>query len=190
MDPFIGQITLFAGDFAPRGWAKCEGQLIPISQNTALFSILGTMYGGDGRTTFALPDLRGRVPISAGTGPGLSSYSQGEKAGTEGVALTPAQMPAHSHGLTGVNVAVNVSSKDGTVAVPVADSTLAGLVVPRTAGIAVYNDETPDVRLHPGTGILSGDTDNAGAGGAIPVVQPFLALNYIIALVGVFPSRN
>jgi microcystin-dependent protein len=95
-DPFVGEIRMFAGNFAPRGWAFCNGQLIPISQNTALFSLLGTTYGGDGRSTFALPDLRGRVPLHAGQGSGLSDYPLGSRGGSEQVVLTTAQLPAHS----------------------------------------------------------------------------------------------
>ncbi|MGC4087610.1 MAG: tail fiber protein [Polyangiaceae bacterium] len=97
MEPFIGMIIVFAGNFAPRGWALCNGQLLPIAQNTALFSILGTTYGGDGRTTFALPDLRGRVPVHPGQGPGLSNYSLGQVSGTETVTLTTQNLPAHTH---------------------------------------------------------------------------------------------
>jgi microcystin-dependent protein len=103
MEPFIGQIMMFGGSFAPRGWAFCEGQLLPISQNAALFSILGTTYGGDGRSTFALPDLRGRVAIHPGSGPGLSNYRLGEKGGVESVALNVNQIPAHSHGISASN---------------------------------------------------------------------------------------
>jgi microcystin-dependent protein len=99
-EPFIGEIMIFGGNFAPRGWAFCDGQLLPVSQNTALFSLLGTTYGGDGRTTFALPDLRGRVPLHPGTGPGLSSRQLGEKGGTETNVLTIGQMPAHNHTIT------------------------------------------------------------------------------------------
>ena len=100
-DPFLGQIIMFAGNFAPRGWALCDGQLLPIAQNTALFSLIGTFYGGDGRTTFGLPDLRGRVPIHDGAsqGPGLSPYQLGQKGGAEGVTLTQDQMPSHTHGI-------------------------------------------------------------------------------------------
>ena len=97
MQPFLGQITLFPYNFAPSGWALCEGQLLPISQNTALFSLLGTQFGGDGVSNFALPDLRGRVPIGQGQGPGLSVYSMGSQQGAEQVALTTATVPAHSH---------------------------------------------------------------------------------------------
>src|SRR5262245_44407760 len=97
MDPFIGQLMLVPYNFAPRGWALCNGQILPIAQNTALFSLLGTTYGGNGQTTFALPDLRGRVPISSGQGPGLSNYDLGEVGGVETVTLTTTQMPAHGH---------------------------------------------------------------------------------------------
>src|ERR671926_36943 len=98
-DPFVAEIRIFPFNFAPKGWAWCNGQLLPISQNTALFSVLGTTFGGDGKSTFALPDLRGRVPISSGQGPGLEAYSLGQKGGTERVTLTSAQMPAHSHAM-------------------------------------------------------------------------------------------
>src|SRR5687767_4659649 len=96
-EPFIAQITLFAGNFAPRGWAFCQGQILSIAQNTALFSLLGTTYGGDGQTTFALPDLRGRVPVGTGQGPGLSPYQAGQKSGVENTTLLSTQMPAHVH---------------------------------------------------------------------------------------------
>src|SRR3954469_21155899 len=96
-DPFLAEIRMFSGNFPPVGWAMCDGQLMPIRQNTALFSLLGTTYGGDGRVTFGLPDLRGRVPINAGQGPGLSNYSLGEVAGTESVTILQSQMPAHTH---------------------------------------------------------------------------------------------
>src|SRR3954468_23228168 len=96
-EPFLGEIRMFGGNFAPRGWAFCNGQILSIAQNTALFSLLGTTYGGNGQTTFGLPDLRGRVAVSAGQGPGLSNYSLGELAGSESVTLTSANMPAHNH---------------------------------------------------------------------------------------------
>ncbi|KRS10186.1 hypothetical protein XM53_22310, partial [Roseovarius atlanticus] len=106
-DPFIGQIVLFGGNFAPRNWAFCDGQLVAISQNSALFSILGTTYGGDGRTTFGLPDLRGRVPIGPRQGPGLTFYREGQKGGAEDVTLTQAEMPSHSHA-TNVQTTANM----------------------------------------------------------------------------------
>jgi microcystin-dependent protein len=112
-EPFIGEIKMFGGNFAPRGFAFCDGQLLSISQNTALFAILGTTYGGDGRTTFGLPDLRGRVPVHAGTGPGLSSYRIGQKGGTETTTITVANLPAHSH-----PYAAPAVSEDGNTSVP------------------------------------------------------------------------
>src|SRR3954470_22596670 len=113
MDPFIGQIILFAGNFAPKGWAFCSGQLLSIAQNSALFSLLGTTYGGNGQTTFALPDLRSRVPIHAGQGPGLTNYVQGEQTGVENVTLTTPQLPAHTHAVNGVASGGNQASPAG-----------------------------------------------------------------------------
>ena len=110
MEPFIGQLMLFGGNFAPRGWAMCDGQLLPIAQYSALFSILGTTYGGDGRTTFALPDLRGRVPMGFGHGPGLSAHGLGSKGGEENVTLTTSQIPSHSHQAMGSNADGNAPS--------------------------------------------------------------------------------
>lgn len=175
--PFIGQIALFAGNFAPRGWALCNGQTMSISQFTALFSILGTTYGGNGTTTFMLPDLRGRAPVSAGQGAGLSTYVLGETTGTETVTLTTNQMPAHSH-------LVNANAAAATVASPSG----ADLAQGGTARDAVNLYSTPPmsapVHLDPNT--------IAMAGGSQPHsnIQPVLAVNYIIALQGIFPSRN
>src|SRR5690348_9255473 len=103
LEPYLGDIYIFAGDFAPRGWAFCDGQLLPINQNQALFSILGTTYGGNGQTTFALPDLRGRAPVHFGQGPGLSSYALGQRAGSEGVALAQTEIPPHNHIVSGAD---------------------------------------------------------------------------------------
>lgn len=170
MEPFIGQILMFAGNFAPRGWALCDGQLLPISQHQALFSILGTIYGGDGRTTFALPDLRGRAPIHAGTGPGLTSRRLGEKGGAESVALGVNEMPAHGHTFRAL-------SCDGNSADP------GGNVLAKIKGGFESNDK-PDTDL-------SADTiTSSGGGKAHNNMPPYLAMNYIIALQGVYPSRS
>ncbi len=190
MEPFIGQIMAVGFDFAPRGWAKCEGQLLSIAANQALFSLLGTQYGGDGRTTFGLPDLRGRVAIGAGQSPGTGTYRQGVKGGSETVSLSANQMPAHTHGTSAVGVAIKVNSGAGTEATPAAGSSVAALVIPRTAGTAVYNSVNPDVTLNSKTGSLSGNVDMAGAGMPVTNVQPFTVINYIIALNGIFPSRS
>lgn len=184
MDPFIAQIVMFGGNFAPRGWAFCDGQLLAISQNTALFSILGTTYGGDGRTTFALPDLRGRAPIHPGTGPGLSTQSLGERGGTETNTLNVTQMPSHNHAND-----LKVSSANSTQQAATGGSSIATPGAPGGRGFDAtygFNQTTPDVSLNGGS-LTIGNT-----GGSAPVnnMQPYLAINYIIALVGIFPSRN
>lgn len=170
-EPFIGEIRMFAGNFAPRGWAFCNGQLMPINQNAALFSILGTTYGGDGRITFALPDLRGRVPIHAGQGAGLSSYPLGSRGGSEHVTLTTEQLPAHGHALL-------ASDGEGDQRSP-ANHTLA---VPEESPI--YSASEPIVRMS------NGAIAPTGNGQPHENRQPYLAVNYIIALVGIFPSRS
>jgi microcystin-dependent protein len=162
--PFIAQITLFAGNFAPRGWAFCNGQILSIAQNTALFSILGTTYGGNGQTTFALPDLRSRVPLHPGQGPGLSTYDLGQQAGVETVTLTANELPAHSH-------TSQVSSAEQT-------TNRAESGVPAKGG--VYG---PADTAGPAGGVAGGNQPHTN-------VQPYLALNFIIALEGIFPSRN
>ncbi len=174
MDPFIGEITIFAGNFAPRGWAFCWGQMISISQNTALFSLLGTYYGGNGTTTFALPDLRGRIPLGMGQGPGLQTYNLGQMGGQESVTLTNPQMPMHIH-----TTSVAVNGNPGNSAAPNGRYLSAS-----DQRNAQYTDQG-------GTGNLAG-VSSATAGGSQPHenMQPYLSLNFIIALQGIFPSRN
>ena len=172
-DPFIGQIVMFGGNFAPRSWAFCDGQLLAISQNQALFSILGTTYGGDGRTTFALPDLRGRVAMHAGSGPGLTPRSLGERGGTENVALTVNQIPAHNHAAN--CVAPTGNSNDAV-----------GNLWADDAGVSSGTYSSA-----PATSTMNaGAIGNSGGGQAHTNVQPYLCVNYIIALFGTFPSRN
>lgn len=183
MEPFLGQIQPFGFNFAPRGWAFCDGQLLPISQNTALFSLLGTIYGGDGRTTFALPDLRGRVAVQQGHGPGLSSYRIGQRGGGEQNYLTVAQLPAHNHTGTGtINAYFQPPTGFGNQPTPV-NNTLSAV-----AGENQYSDQAPNVAMKAGG--VSVTTNNTG--GNIPVnnIQPYLAISWCIALVGVFPSRS
>lgn len=170
MEPFIGQIIMFAGNFVPRGWALCDGQLLPISQHTALFSILGTTYGGDGKTTFALPDLRGRVAMHPGHGPGLSQRRLGEQGGVESATLTVANLPPHNH-------AFNVHAGDAKS--PTAAGNLLG-----NAQTEVYSGEGPSGQLN------AAAVANTGGGQPVALVQPFTCVNYIIALEGVYPSRN
>lgn len=169
-EPFLAEIKLFGGNFAPRGWAFCEGQLLPISQNSALFSLLGTFYGGDGRTTFALPDLRGRVPFHPGRGPGLSSYQIGQRGGAETNTLSINQLPSHSHGNNMASAAEGDSNDP------------AGKLLAKS-----------DARAYTATGpavASAGNTANSGGGQAIDNRQPYIAMNYIIALQGVYPSRS
>jgi microcystin-dependent protein len=159
-DPFVGQILLFGGNFAPKGWAMCNGQLMSIAQNTALFSLLGTMYGGDGMTTFALPDLRGRAPIGMGQGPGLSSYAQGEAAGTETTTLNISNLPAHTHTLFGASGPASGPDR--------------GIESQATAAKVPSNDEMAPT----------------GSNAPFDNRSPYLAMNYIIALEGIYPSRG
>lgn len=169
-DPFVGEIRIFCGNFAPRGWAFCQGQVLPIAQNTALFALLGTQYGGDGQSTFALPDLRGRFPMFWGRGPGLSDRTIGDREGTGAVTLLASEMPTHSHAL-GASAAA--ASTDAPAA--------ALLAVPT---VAVYGTGADPVAL-------SGETLGvAGSGLPHENRQPFLALNFIIALQGIFPPRS
>ena len=182
MEPFIGMIVMFGGNFAPRSWAFCNGQLLPISQNTALFSILGTIYGGDGRTTFQLPDLRGRVPIHPGNGPGLSNYVLGERGGTETVTLNTQQIPSHTHVLTGGSASVNVNTGLGS------ESTPTGIIA---SNAGAFTEDPGSAQLG-GVNYTQPVAQNTGLGGNLSHtnIQPFLCVHYIIALQGTFPSRN
>ncbi|MDH7445466.1 phage tail protein [Aquimarina sp. 2201CG14-23] len=174
MEPTIGEIRMFAGNFAPRAWALCEGQLLPINQNDALFSILGTTYGGDGRTTFALPDLRGRVPVSPGNGPGLSTYKQGQRGGVETVTLNTTQIPSHTH-VVQANSASPVGRGEGS-------STAAGTYWGDGDSYASAKNNT-----------MAADAiaiGNTGGNLSHENRQPFLSIYYIICLQGVYPSRS
>lgn len=173
-DCFLGEVRLFAGNFTPRNWAKAEGQLLSISQNTALFSILGTTYGGDGRTTFGLPDLRSRVPVGAGQGPGLSDRRLGESGGEERHELTVDEMPVHDHA---VNVRGTKPSNSERSKTP-EDNILSH------GGQKIYTDLPADAEMAPGT--------IAPEGGSVAHnnMQPFLGMNYIICMQGTYPSRN
>ena len=171
-DPFVGEIRMFTGNFAPLGWALCNGQLLPISQNTALFSLLGTMYGGNGQTTFALPNIQGRAVMHFGQGPGLSLYDQGEMGGSETTTLTTNELAAHNHTLQG-------QSADGPSNNPT-NKTLAA----SSGGLPQYALTAPDVDMHPDSLL------DTGGGQPHNNLQPYLTLNFIIALQGVFPPRS
>lgn len=175
-DPFIGEIRMFGGNFAPRGWALCNGQLLSIAQNTALFSILGTTYGGNGQTTFALPNLQCRLPMHPGNGPGLTPKVLGEEAGTETVTLLSSNMAPHTHPLMATN-------NDADNAHPVGNTLAASSATQGT--IANYTNAAPSGQMNPGS-----IGPNAGGGQPVQILNPFLCVNFIIALVGIFPSRN
>lgn len=180
MEGTIGEIRMFAGNFAPRSWAFCQGQLLSIAQNTALFSILGTTYGGNGQTTFGLPDFRSRTAVGTGQGPGLSNISLGEQAGQETVTLLTTQMPAHTHATSG-SLAMGAKNGAGDSISPT------GNYPAVVAGTNLYST-TQDAQMAP----LNGSLTVGVAGGSQPfsVRDPYLGMNYIICLEGIFPSRN
>lgn len=171
IEPFIGEISLFAGNFPPRGWAFCDGQLLPISQNTALFSLLGTTYGGNGVSNFALPDLRGRIPLGYGQGPGLSPYQLGQSGGVEAVTLLLSQVPPHTHAPTSAGAVADTRSPAN------------GYWAPGAAFDPDY--ASPDALSPMATGAVG------AVGGSQPHdnMQPHLPLSFIIALEGIYPSR-
>ncbi|MAE65354.1 MAG: phage tail protein [Phycisphaeraceae bacterium] len=168
-EPFIAEIRIFAGNFAPRNWAFCNGSLLPIAQNTALFSLVGTTYGGDGRTTFGLPNLEGRVPMHAGNGPGLTSRRLGEVGGVTTVTLNASQMASHTHQLRG-------SDEDNDSTLPQGHAHGLQSIVYRPAS-----------NLQP---MAAGSLPPVGGGGAHTNLQPHLAINFVIAVVGLYPSRS
>jgi microcystin-dependent protein len=170
-DPFLGMIRLVGFNFAPIGWALCQGQVLPISQNTALFSLIGTTFGGDGVQTFNLPDLRGRVAVGQGQGPGLSPYAQGQTGGQEGVAFSVQEAPAHTHTLMAA----------GNVTTPNPGPSFA-LGTP-AAAVRMYGAGSPTPLAASSIGSFGGSASHENR-------QPFLALNFIIALQGIFPSQN
>jgi len=192
MDQFLSTILIWPPDFAPRGWALCAGQLMSISQNTALFSLLGTMYGGNGTQNFALPDLRSRVPVGVGQGPGLSLYSIGQPGGTENVTLTTSTLAAHTHSATpaGLSATVPAVTGPGTTNQPSSSVALAAPTDAARNPVNVYSNAAPTQNLAPGTVTGSITVGSAGGGQPHTNIQPYLAVNYIIALVGVFPSRS
>ncbi|HVT12558.1 MAG TPA: tail fiber protein [Fimbriimonadaceae bacterium] len=171
--PFLGEIRLVAFNYAPLGWATCDGQILSIAQNTALFALLGTTYGGNGQSTFALPDLRGRVIVDAGQGPGLSNIVQGEAAGTESVTLNTVQMPAHNHEL--VAHSANATTND-----PTAGGFAKPFIAARFQNL--YRD---GAETHANPQMI----ETVGSGSGHENRQPHLTLTYIIALEGIFPSR-
>ena len=187
-EPFIGEIMWFAGNFCPRGWASADGQLLAINQNQALFSILGTLYGGDARTTFGLPDLRGRVAVNSGQGAGLDYYRQGEKMGQE----YTSQVPAHAHALgNGVTATLNANGSTASLENNVASPS--GNMLANGQRAATYGPQPTEpadsVSLHPSSVSVTGNTQPAGQI-KVDIRQPTLPIKACIALQGVFPSRS
>ena len=170
MDPFIGQVILFAGNFAPRGWALCEGQLLAINSNQAMFSILGTTYGGDGRTTFGLPDLRGRFATQQGAGPGLPSLTLGQRGGNPETTLSTPNLPA-------ATINIPASDDDASSSEPLGN-------------VLALTDDANMVYATAATGSMAAGSINGAASQPFSNMSPFLAMNYIIALQGTFPSRS
>ncbi len=178
MNPFIGQIVMFGGNFAPRGWAFCDGQLLSIASNSALFSLIGTIYGGDGRTTFGLPDLRGRVALHEGSGPGLTSRRIGQESGVENTTLSSLNLPPHNHSASGTITLGTAANQ------PAATNNF----LPVTTGSNFFSDTQGNAALNAAS--LNVTTGNTGGNQPFNNMAPFLAVNYIIALVGIYPSRN
>lgn len=179
---YIGEIRIFAGNFAPAGWMFCDGSLIPISENETLFQLIGTTYGGDGQSTFALPDLRGRVPVGIGQGSGLSNVDSGQPFGSEFVTLMSNQVPAHTH-----SAQISVSNTNANLRTPTATSSIAkmGTLSGRTFVPAKsYNNNDPDVSI----GAMT--TSTVGTSDPVSLMKPFVGVNYIISLYGVFPFPN
>ena len=171
-EPFIAEIKIFAGNFAPRSWAFCDGQLLPIAQNTALFSLIGTTYGGDGRTTTALPNLQGKAPMHPGRGPGLTSRRLGENGGVESVTISEAQMPSHTHTMGGVPAPGNQDDASSTE------------LLSRAVGANLFG---PSANL---TALANEILPSAGGSQAHNNMQPYLTINFIIALQGTYPTRS
>jgi microcystin-dependent protein len=171
-DQYLGEIRMFAGNFAITGWAMCNGQLLPISQNTALFSLIGTFYGGNGTSNFALPDMRSRAPVHQGQGAGLAPYTIGEQTGAENVTLTVQQLPSHTHTYT-----------------PQANNGAAGSSRP-TGGYLANSGGTPIYATSQDTNMAAQTLGSTGGGQPLSVIQPVLCITFLIALVGIFPSRN
>lgn len=187
-EPFIGQIIWVGFNYCPRGFAEADGRLLPVSQNSALFSLYGTIYGGDGRTTFALPDLRGRVPMSDGHGPGLSSRQLGQRGGAERVTLTQQNMPSHSHGVGAAAATLKGSSAAGDTAEP------EGAMLADGQRAAIYAQGPVDAGSHVDMAAesiaLSGGTDNTGGSQSHENMQPFTVIRACVATIGIFPSRS
>jgi microcystin-dependent protein len=186
--PFLSEIKLFAFNFPPKGWAFCNGQLLPINQNQALFALLGTTYGGDGRVNFALPNLQGRVPISMGQGAGLQNYTLGQTGGVETVTLSASQIPSHTHTVDPTQLKATMPCKNG---VATQRGPVSGVPAVEASGVtATYSTATPDASES--TAAVTPTINAANTGGSQPHInqQPYAVLSYCIALQGIFPSQT
>jgi microcystin-dependent protein len=177
MEPFMGLIAAFGFNFTPRGWASCSGQLSSIAQNSAMFALLGTMYGGDGIQTFGIPDLRGRTLVGMGTGPGLSPVVQGQMAGSQQVTITSSNMPQHNHTLGAARLSIANSIPDSSLS--------SGFLANTPSTQKIYAEGSNAT-----SSVISGTTDMAGSSFPLGIMNPFLGINYCIAMEGIFPSRN
>jgi microcystin-dependent protein len=182
-EPFIGEVKQLAFNFAPRGYMLCMGQTMSIAQNSALFALIGTTYGGDGVQTFKLPDLQGRVPIHQGTGPGLPTVSMGQASGSYSVTLSTANMPAHIHSMFSARASVNVNGNQA------GENSPDGAFFGTNTQQAFYASQPADMMAANVIGV-SGSTDMAGSNLPIDITNPLLCINYSIATEGIFPSRN
>jgi len=182
-EPFIGEIKILGFNFAPRGYMTCAGQLLSIAQNTALFSLLGTVYGGNGQQTFGLPNLQGRMPIGQGQGPGLPAYTIGEVAGVPSVTLLTANIPAHIHTLNTLKVKLQASSGNADEGSPDGN-------YPAVATSSMYSGSGATPGVYTGGVEVSGTTDITGSSLPVQIMNPYLVINYSIATQGIFPSRN
>lgn len=183
-EPFVGEVKLLGFQFPPRGYSLCQGQTMSIAEYSALFALIGTTYGGNGTTTFNLPDLQGRVPIGQGQGPGLPDYTIGEESGSPTVSLTTANLPAHIHTVNAMRVNLKVNSA-------IADSGTALDGYPGTSGTNVWAESsTTGALMAAGGAVVSGSTDTTGSSMPIGIENPYLVMNYSIAIEGIFPSRN
>lgn len=184
-EPFIGEIKLFAFNFAPKSYMFCAGQTLAIASNTALFALLGTTYGGNGQTTFALPNLQGRMAIGQGNGAGLPSHTMGEMSGTTQVTLLTSNMPAHTHTLNSARVRIASNETSG------ASNSSANSFPGNNDNVGVWAETpTPNTYMAPGVASLTGTTDIAGSSYPFSIMNPYIVLNYSIAAYGIFPSRN
>lgn len=195
MEVFMGTIQPFAFNFAPRGWALCNGQTISIAQYSALFALLGTIYGGNGQSTFQLPNLQGRLPIGQGNGLGLTPRTIGEVSGTENVSATLNNLPSHTHVLTGVTASTTLqlaNPASNPVTTPTATNSFIGTSGTGPGAAAIYSDQqgASPVPLQGVTTTVSGTLSPTGGSTPMAIMNPFLAINFSIALEGLFPSRN